>query len=160
MRIDNELLHFCADKTREIVAAYDKFCVFPGEKDGFPRSVDDLHTLVWGHYGKPIHHRLLRIKRSSAKYRSFYITFDDRCEIYYPDYIDIPGMRYYKSKELMQLHLMQEAYKTKDIVGLVQNMILRASPESVELDLGHAALTFLRFSGHWIKRLGALPVRG
>jgi hypothetical protein len=48
-------------------------------------------------------------------------------------------LRYYKTKELLQIHLWQESLRTRDIVDLVQNMILRESPTSVDLNLGHPA---------------------
>lgn len=77
--------------------------------------------------------------KESAKFRSFYLPFADRCDIYYAKGLTPEEIRYYKSKELLQIHLWQESLRTHDVVDLVQNMILRASPESRELDLGHAA---------------------
>jgi hypothetical protein len=139
MRIDSSLVHFCARKTAEIATDYDKYCIHAGEGDGFPRSADDLEVLVAGIYGKPISLRLLRIDASRAKFRSFYIPYPDRCDIYFAKNIVPDHMKYYKSKELLQIHLWQESLRTHDVVELVQNMILRATPESIELDLGHAA---------------------
>jgi len=94
---------------------------------------------MYARLDKPIYHRQLQIDASRAKYRSFYIPFDDRYEIYYAGGLGRNDLRYYKSKELLQIHLWQESLRTTDIVDLVQNMILRESPSSTDLNLGHPA---------------------
>lgn len=139
MLIDNSFLHFCAEKTREIEEQYDSTCIMPGEGEGFPRSPDALDTILQGIHGKPIFHRQLRIPASVAKYRSFYVPYANRIEIYYAAGLSQEQIRYYKTKELLQVHLWQESLVTKDVVELVQNMILRASPASIDLNLGHSA---------------------
>jgi hypothetical protein len=139
MIIEPSLLIFCAQKTGEIATDYDKYCILPSEKDGFPRSTSDLYWLVAGLYKKPIYNRVLNIAQTDAKYRSLMIESVDKCEIYYASGIDPAGMRYYTSKELFQLHLQKEELRTRDVVDLVKKMILRDSPESLGLDLGHAA---------------------
>ncbi len=82
MLIDHELLRFCADKTREIEEHYEADCIRPGDVDGFPRSIDDLDLIMQGHHGA-IYHRQLRIEYTTAKFRSFFIPYADRIEIYY-----------------------------------------------------------------------------
>ena len=68
-----------------------------------------------------------------------YIPYDDRCDICYAAGLTPDYLRYYKAKEVLQIQLWQESLATADVVDLVQNMILRASPSSLELNLGHAA---------------------
>ncbi len=88
----------------------------------------------------PIYHRVFKnISWKDAKFRSFYIPYDDRIEIYYAADLPRRHLRYYKTKELLQIHLWQESLVTTDIVDLVQNMILRESPTSTDLNLGHPA---------------------
>jgi hypothetical protein len=139
MRIDDDLLHFCARKTSEIAKSYDGFCILPAEESGFPRSVDDLEVLVAGTYDKPIRLKQLPVPYQKAKYRSFYIPCADGCDIYFASGLPKEFLRYYKAKELLQIHLWLESLRTHDVVELVQNMILRAMPESLDLDLGRAA---------------------
>jgi hypothetical protein len=136
MLIDSDLVRFCADKTREIVAEYE--AAYPPEGT-FWRSADELHAVMSAKHGLPIYHRKLTTHWRDAKYRSFYVPYADRYEIYYADGLPAQYLRYYKSKELLQIHLWQESLVTRDIVDLVQNMILRESPASVDLNLGHPA---------------------
>jgi len=139
MLIEGGLLRFCAEKTIGIVDEYDKACgVGPGY-DGFPRSADDLDWILQGRTGKPIFHRLLPVRYDQAKYRSFYVLFPDKFTIYYARDLAGPHLRYYKTKELMQIALEHEGLRTKDIVEFVRNMMIRGSPDSFELNLGHAA---------------------
>lgn len=137
MLIDDDLLRFCADKTKEIEDRYDEGCIRSDEGEGFPRSVEDLDIIMQGLHGA-IFHRQLRIGVDAAKFRSFYIPYADRYELYYVAGMKLEQIRYYKAKELLQIHLQQEALITRDIVGLVKNMILRESPTSIDLNLGHA----------------------
>ena len=74
MRIEPELLRFCAEKTKEIIQEYEAGCVVPGVDNGFPRSADELATIMQGPTGKEIFHRRLRIRADKAKFRSFYIN--------------------------------------------------------------------------------------
>jgi hypothetical protein len=151
MLIDTDLIRFCAEKTREIAADHDEYAI----GGPFPRSAEDLHWLMLGRHGFPIHHKELRIPWKQAKWRSFYIPFGEEgaqitpgqgsapvvikeCFIYYAGGMPRPHLRYYKTKELLQIHLWQEAHATKDIVDLVRNMIIRESPTSIDLDLGHS----------------------
>ena len=139
MLIEQELLRFCAEKTREIAAEYDKACVIPGKDDGFPRSADDLHLIMHGRHGLPIFHKEIRIPWRQSKVRSFYIPYPDRIEIWYASGMPSPYLRYYKTKELLQIHLWREDHATTDVVELVHNMRLREAPSSIDLDLGHKA---------------------
>jgi hypothetical protein len=139
MLIDDSLLHFCAKKTAEITDLYKKGCGSAEDAAAFPRSADDLSLVVQGHSGLEIFHGKLSIHHTKAKYRSFYIPEDKSCKIWYADGLPTDYLRYYKSKELLQIQLWQESLATVDIVDLVQNMILKASPGSLELNLGHAA---------------------
>jgi hypothetical protein len=136
MLIDDDLLRFCADKTKEIEARYDESCILPSEVDGYPRSVEDLDLIMQGLH-KPIFHRQLRIRVEDAKFRSFYVPYADKYELYYVAGLTQEQIRYYKAKELLQIHLHEENLITRDIVSLVENMILRESPSSLDLDLGH-----------------------
>lgn len=140
MLIDNDLIRFCAEKTRVIVAEYNAAWGVPEHEDGFPRSAEDLHWITCGKHGYPIYHRVLdKLNWRDSKFRSFYIPFADRIEIYYAAGMPAPHLRYYKTKELLQVMLWQESLVTRDIVDLVQNMILRESPASIDLSLGHPA---------------------
>lgn len=136
MIIANDLLEFCAVKTSEIEKIYDDTCIFPGEEKtgGHPRSSDDLHVIMMGLHGQ-IFHRQLRIGIRDARYRSFYIPKPDEIAAYYVSGMTRQQIRYYKTKELMQVHLWRESLATVDIVDLVQNMILRESPAGAELNL-------------------------
>jgi hypothetical protein len=109
VRIDKSLLHFCAQKTAEIAADYDKYCTFPEEREtgGFPRSADDLGMMIAGDTGKHIIYRQLKIQASEAKFRAFSLPFDDRYEIYFASGLSLNHMRYLKVKELMQIRLYQ-----------------------------------------------------
>jgi hypothetical protein len=138
--IDDAFLRLCAEKTREVEQHYERDCVFPSEAqdEGFPRSADDLHWIIAGIYEKPINHRLLPVDWRTARYRSFLVTYPDRYDIWYARGMSTSYLRYYKTKELLQIHLKLEALRTQDIVELVANMIKRASPTSIDLDLGHS----------------------
>jgi len=141
--IDNDLIRFCAQKTREVAVDHDKSCG-AAEGEGLPRSAEDLHLIMMGRHGFPIYHRGLRIEWTKAKFRSFYVPKGEKntikeCAIYYAKGLPAPYLRFYKTKELLQIHLWQESLVTRDIVELVQNMILRESPGSVDLNLGHPA---------------------
>jgi hypothetical protein len=139
MLIDSDLLRFCAKKTHEIVSNYEASFEPPENGDDFPRSADELHLVMMACQSLPIFHRELRISWKEAKFRSFYIPYDDRIEIYYAKDLPIRHQRFYKTKELLQIYLWQESLVTSDIVDLVQNMILRDSPTSIDLNLGHPA---------------------
>lgn len=96
-----------------------------------------------GRHGFPIYHRELRIPWEKAKFRSFYVPKGEgphikECAIYYAKGMSPRHIRYYKTKELLQIHLWQEALATHDVVDLVRNMILRESPAAADLDLGHS----------------------
>jgi hypothetical protein len=151
--IDWDLLHFCARKTHEIAEEHDKACGVPFGQ-GLPRSAEDLYWIMCGRHGFPIHHKVLnKIHWTKAKFRSFYIPYDAKgkklgpdataaqigdCWIFYANGMSTDQLRYYKTKELLQIHLWQESHATRDIVGLVHNMIVRESPVALELDLGHS----------------------
>ena len=139
MLIDTDLIRFCADKTREIIANYETSFEPPQNGEDFPRSADELHLVMMACQPLPIYHRELRISWTEAKFRSFYIPCHDRIDIYYAKDLPLRHLRFYKTKELLQIYLWQESLVTRDIVDLVQNMILRDSPTSVELNLGHPA---------------------
>jgi hypothetical protein len=47
-------------------------------------------------------------------------------------------IRYYKTKELIQIHLRSEPLRTGDVVELVHNLIQSESPGGLDLDLGHS----------------------
>lgn len=156
MLVDLDILHFCAGKTREIAEEHDKACgAAPGE--GLPRSAEDLHWIMCGRHGFPIYHKVLDKRPSlhwqTAKFRSFYIPYNAKrqkldasataaqiaeCWIFYAHGMSPEQLRYYKTKELLQIHLWQESHATRDIVGLVHNMIVRESPVALDLDLGHS----------------------
>jgi hypothetical protein len=106
-----------------------------------------------GRHGFPIYHKVLdNIPWTKAKFRSFYIPFGKKgeklaqdstkvikeCRIFYATGMSPEQLRFYKTKELLQIHLWQEAHATRDIVDLVRNMILRESPTALDLDLGHS----------------------
>lgn len=141
MLIDINLIRWCADKTQEVAVEHDQACgAKPGE--GLPRSAEDLHLILQGRHGFPIYHRVLEIEWTKAKFRSFYIPKGEKgvikeCAIYYAKGMTKPQLRFYKTKELIQIHLWQEALATRDVVELVHNMILRDSPGALELNLGH-----------------------
>lgn len=140
MLIEKELLRFCAKKTQEIAEWYDRECVLPSENgDPFPRSPHDLHHMMMGLHGREIHHRKLPFDQKAVPYRSFIIPYEDRFEIYYASGMTEPQIRFYQTKELFQIHLYQAGFETNDIVDLVDNMILRESPASHDLSLGHSA---------------------
>lgn len=152
MLIDPDLVSFCAKRTQEVATRHDESC---GAKEGEPRSAEDLHWIMAGLHGFPIYHKVIdKNPWTEAKYRSFYIPYGERdslkpeavkspaeikeCWIFYASGMPNPHLRYYKTKELLQIHLWQESMATADIVDLVQNMILRASPTSLDLNLGHS----------------------
>jgi hypothetical protein len=138
MLIGKKYLRFCADKTRTIVTDYERS--YPSiVDDQFWRSADELHAVMSARLEKPIFHRRLQVHWRDAKYRSFYVPYPDKYEIYYADQLPPTYLRFYKTKELLQIELWQESLVTTDIAELVRNMILRESPASVDLDLGHPA---------------------
>jgi hypothetical protein len=154
--IDGDLLHFCAAKTREVAEEHDKACGAPFGQ-GLPRSAEDLHWIMCGRHGFPIHHKVLDKRPSlhwtQAKFRSFYIPYNAQrqklgpdataiqiaeCWIFYAHGMSPEQLRFYKTKELLQIHLWQEALATRDIVDLVHNMIVRETPQALDLNLGHS----------------------
>lgn len=137
MLIGHEFLTFCADKTRDVITAYE--ASYPTEGGEFLRSADELNLLMAARHGLPIRHIKLRTHHRNAKYRSFFLPFPDRHEIYYADGLEENYVRYLKTKELLQIELWQQALATTDIVELVRDMILRASAASVDLGLGFPA---------------------
>lgn len=136
MLIDHSVLHFCARVTRRIAADYDRYCVFPEEQatGGFPRSADAMGEMIEGAMDKKIVYRRLKIHASETRIRGFCIPYDNHYEIYFVAGLDLNYMRYLKVKELLQIHLYEESTRTIDIVELVHNQILRASPESRDLN--------------------------
>jgi hypothetical protein len=140
MLIGNEHIEFCALKTREIVVEYNH--VYGSEVDGrFWRSADELHGVISAKHKLPIFHGKLPDHWSKAKYRSFYIPFPDKYRIWYADQLPPLYLRYYKTKELLQIELWKESLVTTDIPDLVRKMILRDSPMSIDLDLEHPPAT-------------------
>jgi hypothetical protein len=138
MLIGNDFLQFCADKTRAIIAEYN--LLYGSTIDGrFWRSADELHGVMSARHGKPIYHKKLGVHWRDAKYRSFYVPYADKYEIWYAEQLPPTYLRYYKTKELLQIELWHQSLITGDVVELVRNMILRDSPASVDLDLGHPA---------------------
>lgn len=137
MLIDTSLLHFCATKTKVITEHYAKDCVFGGQ-DEFPRSSDDLHLIVEQLCGLPIKIKKLNKEARYSDVRGFYVRKPRSREIFMLAGMSDRDNRYIKTKELFQIYLDQEALRTKDIVDLVKNMVLRASPQSADLHLGHA----------------------
>lgn len=141
MLIDSELIRFCAEKTREVAIEHDEAC---GAAEAIPRSAEDLHLILMGRHGFPIYHRqFIKIESGKAKFRSFYIPKGEKgqikeCAIYYAKGMSETQLRFYKTKELLQIHLWQEFLATRDVVDLVHNMILRESPAAVDLNLGHS----------------------
>jgi hypothetical protein len=142
MLIDSDLIRFCAEKTNEIAKEHDEAA---GLKfgEGLPRSAEDLALVIQGRHGFPIYHRELKIVWTKAKYRSFYLPKGERgqikeCAIYYAQGMSRQQLRFYKSKELLQIHIWQENLATRDIVDLVHNMIVREAPAAVDLNLGHS----------------------
>ena len=137
MLIDHSLLHFCAEKTREIVQEYTANCVRDDE-DEFPRSVDDLYWLIQARYELPIRFRRLNISIVKSDIRACYIRHTDYFGIYELRGLTPFHCRFVRTKELFHIHLDQEALRTRDIIGLVENMMVRASSESADLHLGRA----------------------
>jgi Zn-dependent peptidase ImmA (M78 family) len=132
--IDNALLHFCATKTKEIIKFYQEACAWPHE---LRRSVDDLGLIVSGKHGREIYYRKLPISAKANLVRGFYIPKGDQYLIFFVSDLSDEMLRYVKCKELFQIILDTEALRTVDIIELVRNMILRSSPESADLNLGH-----------------------
>jgi hypothetical protein len=138
--ISNELLEFCASKVGEIVADYRN--AFPEDANKLPRDPDLLHQVIHGRCEKFIFHKELdEIASSNSTVRSTYVPYKDRVEIYYVRGLDEPHLRFYKTKELFQIHLSRDDMRTKDPVELVANMIVRSTLASVDLDLGHATIS-------------------
>jgi hypothetical protein len=138
--IDDDLIRFCARQTRDVIDEYNAAWGVPTLEEEFPRSADELHLIMMGRYELPIYHRTFdKLSWRDTKFRSIYIPYDDRVEIYYAAEMPTHYLRYYKTKELLQIHLWQQSLVTEDIVDLVQNMILRESPTSTDLNLGHPA---------------------
>jgi hypothetical protein len=135
--INDKLLQFCADKTREITAEYQS-CL-AADDDGFPRSDGDLHWIMSNRYGLPIYHKEMAVLWTQTTVRSIYIPYADKFDIWYAQGMPPEYVRYYKTKELMQIHLREEAAITEDIVELVRTMILRESPASLTTNLGPQA---------------------
>src|ERR1700733_13025939 len=138
MLIGNDYIRFCAEKTREIVGDYNR--AYGSQIDGrFWRSADELHGVMSARQAVPIFQKKLQLHWRDAKYRSFYIPYADRYEIWYADGLPPLYLRFYKTKELLQIELWKQSLVTTDIPELVRNMILRESPASVDLDLGRPA---------------------
>jgi hypothetical protein len=80
-------------------AEYDAACGVPIHDTGFPRSADDLHLIMMGRHGLPIYHREFdHLSWKDTKFRSFYIPYGDRLEIYYANGMPLRHRRYYKQK--------------------------------------------------------------
>lgn len=139
MLIDSEFIRFCAVKTREVVTEYE--AAYPEDAKNFWRSTEGLDQIMMGRCAVPIYQRQLkRLWTDRAlKVRSLYVPYSDRVEIYYAAGLPTDYLRYFKTKELLQIHLWQESLVTRDIIDLVQNMILRESPTGVDLNLTHPA---------------------
>jgi hypothetical protein len=138
MLIGNEYIRFCAEKTRQVVEVYE--AAYGSCVDGeFWRSADELHGVMMARHEKPIYHNKLGLNWRTSKFRSFYIPYPDRYEIWYADQLPPDYLRFYKTKELLQIELWRQSLVTSDIPDLVRNMILRESPASVDLDLGRPA---------------------
>ena len=92
--------------------------------------------------GFRLHHRqFIKIELGKAKFRSFYIPKGEKgqikeCAIYYAKGMSETQLRFYKTKELLQIHLWQEFLAMCDVVDLIHNMILRELPAAVDLKLG------------------------
>jgi hypothetical protein len=110
MLIDDDLIRFCAEKTREVAIEHDKAC---GMADAdIRRSAEDLHLILMGKHGFPIYHKVLdKIHWTKAKFRSFYIPYGEKgkidpnttkaagvqineCKIFYANGMDSTLLRY------------------------------------------------------------------
>lgn len=138
MLIAHGYIQFCAEKTRDVIAQYDRDYGSTID-DRFWRSADELHGIMTARHNLPIFHKQLKVHWHEAKYRSFYVPFPDKFHIWYARDLPPLHLRYHKTKELLQIELWKQSLVTTDIPELVRNMILRESPTSVDLDLGEVA---------------------
>ena len=114
---------------------YDKDCVRPGEKI---RSILDLSIIITGYSDLQIYFGKLNLDSNNELIRSTYVRFKDGYKIIVLDKLSRRQYRYCICKELFHIVLDSKMLRTGSITDLVDNMISRGSPDSAELDLGHA----------------------
>jgi hypothetical protein len=134
MLIDTHFLQYCAEKAREVGEHYSLYCL---NGKAFPRSVGDLADIVGQYCEKKLLFREVPISSKNNIVRGFYIRRGDEFHIYTLEGIPEPYLRFIQCKETFHALLENELFVTGDLVELIQNMMLRASPESADLNLGH-----------------------
>jgi len=138
MKVESRFLQFCAERTADIVREYQ--ASYGSDDELFWRSADELELLIKALQGKQIYCKSNRIPKLKAKYRAYTVfETDGTYTIIFVAGLDDKEIKYFKTKELFQIVLQQDAFRTRDLVDHITKMVEREGPGNRDLLLGHTA---------------------
>ncbi len=137
MDISDDHRKLCAACTRAITALYQKSASEPNSKI---KIATDLELVISQQTGKPIFIKKMQIRYDKTDVRALFLNYQDRFEIYVADGFDTESLRYYKIRELFHIVVDKPEFHTSDLIGHIDNMLLRSPPEGVASTLGHPVI--------------------